>query len=231
MAKNNLKNLLYLFLIIIFYGVLIMSIGCGSNGDTGSSDGGDEDGSVDLTGDAIIGLTVIDGGYEGTPSEAPEGYTLLPIDLNAGTGGHYIWLYYKMGSADGSQGTPIGDIYTVAEYDGEEPIIEDDIRLPVSLNGDDTNHPLWLYYSESSGSVVRGIVVSNESEGLTFYGPPEAEGKYDVVWVEELIPDEWKTPSEFPQPPDAQDLNEKQSFLFPPIFLMSDWIFLGYCVD
>jgi hypothetical protein len=47
---------------------------------------------------------------------------LLPIDLNDGTGGHYIWLYYRMGRADGLEGTPIGEVYTVNEVDGETPL-------------------------------------------------------------------------------------------------------------
>jgi hypothetical protein len=58
------------------------------------------------------------------------------------------------------------------------------------------------------------------------YAPPEAEGKYQVVWVEELKPDNLKTPySEFP--PNVQDLNEGESSLF----YVSDYIYMGYCKD
>jgi hypothetical protein len=87
---------------------------------------------------------------------------------------------------------------------------------------------LWLYYINSPWPVARCVVVANETKKITRFGPPQAEGKYPVVWVKELLPDEWKTPSNFPQPPDAQDLNEGQSL--PPFFI-SDWIFIGYCVD
>ena len=44
----------------------------------------------DNTGEAIIGLTVIDGSYSATPPTAPAGYTTLPIDLNGGTLGTYV---------------------------------------------------------------------------------------------------------------------------------------------
>jgi hypothetical protein len=202
-------------------------VSCGDGGDDSVPDSS----SDNNTGVAIIGLTVIDGGDAlsgGTPPPEPEGYTLLPIDLNEGTGGHYVWLYYKMGLADGSQGDPIGEIYTVAEYDGETPISEDDTKLSVNLNGEGNANPLWLYRSTSTGAVIRCIVVANETEGKTVYGPPEAAGKYNVIWVEELDPDSWKTPSGYPQPSDAQDLNEADSPIFPR---WADWIFIGYCVD
>lgn len=219
------KRRLFVALSIIIIQFVIVS--CGDGGD-----GSDPNSSSDSnTGVAIIGLTVIDGGDAlsgGTPPPEPEGYTLLPIDLNEGTGGHYVWLYYKMGLADGSQGDPIGEIYTVAEYDGETPISEDDTKLSVNLNGEVSTNPLWLYYSTSRGPVVRCIVVANETEGKTVYGPPEAAGKYNVIWVEELDPDSWKTPSDYPQPPDAQDLNEVYNIGFIKV---TNWIFIGYCVD
>ena len=181
------------------------------------------------TGEAIIGLTVIDGGGPltgGTPPPAPAGYTLLPYDLNEGSGGNYVWLYYQMGRADGLQGTPIGKIYTVAEFDGETALSGYDTRLSVSLNSGSpvVDHNLWLYHTASSGPVIRCVVVANESDGVTVYGPPEAEGKYSVVWVEELSQDYQGTPSNFPQPSNAQDLNEGEG-------PWTDWIFLGYCVD
>jgi len=37
-------------------------------------------------------------------------------------------------------------------------------------------------------------VVDNRTKGKRAYGPPEAEGKYQVVWVEELLPDTLKAP-------------------------------------
>jgi len=176
-------------------------------------------------GTAIIRLTVMDSGFSSTPPTPPAGYTLLPIDLNEGTLGTYVWLYYKMGRADGLDGTPIGDIYTVHESDGETPISADDIKIPVNLNGTTAaSNFLWLYYSISTGNVVRGVVVANETDNDTVYGPPGVETQpYTEVWVEELLPGTSKTPSGYPQPPDAQDLNEG--------FSLISYIYLGYYID
>ena len=183
-----------------------------------------------LEGSAITGIEVVDGGLNSTPPAANPGYTLLDIDLNDGTGGDYIWLYYKVGPADGSEGTPIGEIYTVDEFDGETPT-KGGTKIPVNLNAGPTigHDPLWLYYINSSWPVARCVVVANETKKITKYGPPEAEGKYPVVWVKELLPDDLKTPETFPEPPDAQDLNEGESM--PLLGFLSDYIYIGYCVD
>jgi len=186
-----------------------------------------------LTGTAIVGLQIIDGGPAGsggTPPTPPAGYTLLNIDLNEGTGGDYIWLYYKVGKADGSEGVPVSRIYTVDEYDGETP--QGGTKLPVNLNenvfGGSVHEPLWLYYLQASWPVARCVVVYNATENVIRYGPPEAEGKYQVVWGEELKPDSLKNPTAYGVPPDAQDLNEGESF---PPFAISDYIYIGYCKD
>jgi hypothetical protein len=177
------------------------------------------------SGDAIIGLAVTDTGFSSTPA-APTGYTALPIDLNGGTWGYYVWLSYKMGRADGLEGTPVGRIYTVHESDGETPLSANDTKVDVNLNGGTaTNNFLWLYYSAPTDcQVVRCVVVANETDDETVYGPPAAQGAYSdsIVWIEELDPGPLKTPSGYPQPPDAQDLNESFG---------GDWIFLGYAVD
>jgi hypothetical protein len=179
------------------------------------------------TGSAIIGLAVTDTGLSSTPF-APPGFMALDIDLNGGTllPGYYVWLSYRLGRADGLEGTPVGMIYTVHESDGEKPLSASDIRVDVNLNGGSAvANSLWLYYRPSTGSqVVRCVVVANESDSETVYGPSIARMAYSdsITWVEELNPDSSKTPSEYPQPPDAQDLNEGQG---------GDWIFLGYAVD
>ncbi|MGC9324177.1 MAG: hypothetical protein ACP5G0_05430 [Desulfomonilia bacterium] len=204
----------------------LLQISCG-----GDSGGGNEDESPppDITGDAILDLYLVDGGHTSTPPAPLAGYTLLDIDLNEGTGGNYIWLYYKMGEADGSEGVPVSKIYTVDEYDGETS--QGGTKLPVNLNENEYttggHEPLWLYYTRSSWPVARCIVVYNATNGVKKYGPPEAEGKYEIVWVEELSPDEWKTPYA-DIPPDAQDLNEGESI---PLYFISDYIYIGYGKD
>jgi hypothetical protein len=209
--------------------ILMLFVGCSGDGSDGEDVAAVETAPTNITGDAILDLYVIDGGYNSMPPEPLVGYKLLDIDLNEGTGGNYIWLYYKMGKADGSEGEPVSKIYTVDEYDGETP--QGGTKLPVNLNHNDYvtggHEPLWLYYMKSSWPVARCIVVYNATTGEMVYGPPEAEGEYEIVWVEELLPDEWKTPYE-DLPPDAQDLNEGQSF--PPLYI-SDYIYIGYGKD
>ena len=220
MGEINLRHSVFLLISLPFF-----LFACGGGG-------GDENPMPppNLEGSAITGIEVVDSGYSSTPPAASPGYTVLDIDLNDGTGGHYIWLYYKVGPADGSEGTPIGEIYTVDEFDKETPT-KGGTKIPVNLNGGSpfVHQPLWLYYINSSWPVARCVVVANETKKITKYGPPEAEGKYPVVWVKELLPDDWKTPSDYPQPADAQDLNEGESDSL--LFILSDYIYIGYCVD
>jgi len=193
-----------------------------------------------LQGEAVVGVTLRDGGCAtcgGTPPAPPPGYELLDMDLNDGTGGNYIWLYYQVGPADGSKGRPIGELYTVDAYDGEKPKSVG-TKIPVDLNAGSPfsppHGPLWLYSVEATSAVARCVVVANlgANKGsdvpVIKYGPPEAEGQYRVVWVQELEPDSWKnsTPG---YPADVQDLNEGESNPF--FFILSDYIYIGYCVD
>jgi len=220
-----MRAISFLFSKQLFLALVIglLQIGCGGANDDGSTPRPDV-----ITGNAILDLQVVDGGYNGTAPAPPpgSGLTLLDIDLNGGSGGHYIWLYYKVGKADGSEGEPISKIYTVDEYDGETP--QGGTKLPVNLNegGPSSHEPLWLYYVKSSWPVARCVVVDNRTKGIRVYAPPEAEGKYQVVWVEELLPDKYGSPYN-DLPINAQDLNEGESSLF----YMSDYIYIGYCKD
>ncbi len=218
------KNTVF-FLIPVLVVVMLAAGGCGGGG---GSDSGVPVKPVNIEGDAILDIQLVDSGHNSTAPAAPEGYTLLDIDLNGrNTGGNYIWLYYKVGKADGSEGDPISRIYTVDEYDGETDTLGG-TKLPVNLNEDDFtdegNKPLWLYYLKSDWPVVRSIVAYQRQGdwNAVEYGPPEAEGLYDIVWVQELVPDDLKSPYDDIHP-DAQDLNEGQ--------FMSDYLYIGYGVD
>ena len=106
-------------LFILAFVFCLIQFGCGGGGGTASPRP-----LLPPTSRAMrcLELQVVDGGPVeggGTPPAPPAGYTLLDIDLNEGTGGNYIWLYYKVGKADGSEGEPVSKIYTVDEYDGE----------------------------------------------------------------------------------------------------------------
>jgi len=190
---------------------------------SGGGDDGDDDDAQDepLTGNAILDIQIIDGGLlSSTPPAAPEGYTLLNYDIYEGSAHNYVWLYYKVGKADGSEGMPISEIYTVNELDGEEP--DGGTKVPVSVNGDIGG--IWLYYTKASRPVVRYIVIYNASESVKVYGPPEEKDNYETVWVEELSDGDSDAPSNFGVPPDAQDLNEGAG-------PFSDYIYIGYGTD
>lgn len=183
---------------------------------------------ANLTGDAILELQLVDGGGNSTPPAPPAGFRLLDIDLNQGTGGNYIWLYYRTGKADGSEGQPISRIYTVDEYDHETP--QGGTKLPVDLNAGSPfvgGRPLWLYTVKADRPVARCVVVINRTKDKLEYGPPQAAGKYQIEWVRELVPDNLSPPSGYGVPADAQDLNEGESYLL----YVSDYIFIGLCKD
>jgi len=186
-------------------------------------------------GRAVVDVYIQDGGGDSTPPAPLTGYAHLPIDLNESTGGNYIWLYYKTANAFGGSGVPLRDIYTVDVYDGETPQrggLNAGYPGSVNLNAGTpfVHSPLWLYKVQGIGPVIRCVVVANEDSGQTEYGPPEAEGLYDIVWVEELIPDSHTTPYGS-YPPYAQDLNEGESGGLFPLIYISDYIYIGYCID
>jgi hypothetical protein len=229
------RSFLLLNLVPLAFFFCLLQIGCGGDGDD-SGNGTPRPASI--TGNAILDLQLADSGTP--PPPAPAGYTLLNVDLNSGTGGDYIWLYYKVGKADGSEGQPISKIYTVDEAPADSlcgggvETPQGGTQLPVNLNAGSPKGraPLWLYYTKSDWPVARCIVVdSRKADGsnhVRMYAPPEAEGQYQVVWVEQLTPGTCTSPyTSEGIPPHAQDLNEGESSLF----YVSDYIYIGYCKD
>jgi hypothetical protein len=218
MRRTRLRPYRGLALALLFG---LLQGGCGGGG------GGDVTPPAALTGDAVLEIQLVDGGRNSTAPAAPAGFRLMDIDLNEGSGGNYIWLYYRTGKADGSDGQPVGRIYTVDEHDQETP--QGGEKLPVNLNEGSPfvgGVPLWLYVVKADRPVARCIVVDNRTKGKRVYGPPEAAGKYQIEWVQELLPDSLSPP--YPDLPDhAQDLNEGES----SIFYLTDYIYIGYCKD
>jgi hypothetical protein len=197
-------------------------------GACGGGDGADDTlPPANLTGEAILELQLVDGGRNSTPRTPPAGFRLLDIDLNQGTGGNYVWLYYRTGRADGSEGQPVTQIYTVDQHDGETP--QGGMKLPVDLNAGSPfvgGRPLWLYVVKASRPVARCVVVDNRTKSKRVYGPPEAAGKGQIEWVRQLSANGLSPP--YPDlPRDAQDLNEGESYLL----VISDYIYIGYCKD
>lgn len=220
----GIKQFTVLFRFILMLSIFAVFLGCGGGGSSSDDNGGSEE---IPSGEAILDIQLIDGGplgSGGTPPAAPAGYTLLNIDLNDGTIGNYIWLYYKVGKADGSEGEPLSAIYTVNVTDNETP--HGGTQLPVNLNNDDLspNEPtLWLYATKAKSPVVRCIVVYNYTENIIKYGPPEAEGKYKIIWVQDQTTDHiGYTNEDLGLTVDAQDLNEHE---------LGSFVFIGYGVD
>ncbi|MBN1441947.1 MAG: hypothetical protein JXA90_04515 [Planctomycetes bacterium] len=192
-----------------------------------------------LAGTAILDLKLLEAPADllnltAPPADAYPGYTPVYMDLNEGTGGNYVWLYYKLGPADGSEGTPLGEIYTVDETDGEKPKSKDDTVLPNNLNSGSVveGNRIFLAFKSSDWPVVRGIAVANidssDNSTMIQYAPPNVEGKYPVVWVQERKNDGWSTSMPGPWEPSPQDLNEGTSFA---LFYVTDYNYIGYCVD
>jgi hypothetical protein len=202
-----------LFLLSLF--ILVLAAGCRSGGDDDSNPKPE-----DIEGAAVLGIYLADSGYTAVPPTPEEGYSLVNMDLNGDTGGHYIWLYYRVGAADGSEGMPLSSIYTVMPGQGETS--HGGTMLDVNLNAGAAMNEvgceeLYLWYKRSDWPVVRCIVVYNLSSGVTLYAPPEGEDMYnsgaiDIVWVHEQSAD------------DRQDLNEGEGFY-------SDYTYIGYGVD
>jgi len=209
--------------------------------------GSDEDGdggtgimpAPNLTGDAILDVRLLTapvsiGGSNTPPPDAFPGYTPMAMDLNEGTGGDYVWLYYKIGRADGADGRPLDEIYTVDVTDGEDLKSAEDTRIWVNLNSGTpvTGHEIYLACSRSDWPVVRGIVVANVDDVDTVTmedAPPGISNRYPVIWVKERISGGMSASPPGPWSTDGQDLNEGTSWLVPPI--ISDYSYIGYCVD
>jgi hypothetical protein len=154
-------------------------------------------------GTALVGLRV-----EYTSGSSPpvvvDGYRRLPVDLNAGSGGGFVWVYYKLGKDDGSDGVPIGRIYTVDPSNGETngpggPCAVDHAGACIDLNKSVGGDFIYLHYLTDAANPIRAIVVQSGSS--LFWGPAEAGNLYDrdsdVKWCTHMN-----------DPLRRQDLNE-----------------------
>lgn len=189
----------------------------------------------DLSGEAVLELRMLSVPLsEGTdsPPDAFPGFTGIPMDLNDSTGGDYVWLYYRMGPADGSQGDPVSEIYTVDSTDGEGLKSGVDTSLMVNTNNNafysDANR-IYIAFATADWPVVRGIAVANYdlSETRAHYAPPGVEATYPIVWSQQRAyhrvidhDGQWG--------PNPQDLNEGTSGIFTGV---TDYIYIGYMVD
>jgi len=203
-------------------GLLVLLGGCGFG--TGMP-------PPNVEGMAVLELRVWTETYPGEmPGDAWSGWSAMPSDLNGGTEGPAIRLYYRMGRANGADGTPLAELYTVDETEGEALKARDDTWIDGDLNaGTSTGgHVIYLACRQDRWPVVRGIVVANvdpdDYTAQIAYAPPEVEGQYPVIWLKERRDTAWSPCPEGPWTCDAQDLNEGAGW-------WTDWVYIGYCVD
>jgi hypothetical protein len=217
-------------------GVVLAVGGCGGGGRSAPPAR-----PASLTGSAVLDLTLVTApivlNEPQVPPDVP-GFTVLDVDLNESTGGDYVWLYGRIGPADGSAGTPLGELYTVDATAGEKLRSGQDTELPVNLNSSTpvVGHEIHLAFRHSSWPVVRCVAVADVNDQydtqIIRYLPPEAEGSYPVVWVQERISKDLHTVPAGPWGSDPQDLNEGTSLIIPPlVFDITDYIYVGYCLD
>ncbi len=120
---------------------------------------------ITTSGKCLIGLDVQN--TYGSSNPAPElsnGYKLLNRDLNIGAGGDFIWIYYKLGPDDGSEGEPITGIYTVNTNNGETNPTGGTL-IPVDLNDGAGGDYIYLgYFTGTDDPIIRSIAINNRAE-------------------------------------------------------------------
>jgi hypothetical protein len=93
--------------------------------------------------DCISEVTVIYGGSSGI--QPPAGYTKIPVDLNQGAGGDYIYLCYKKGV-----GAPVTAV-AITLGNAAPPTDAVYTRINVDLNRNAGGDYIWLWYTEDPG--------------------------------------------------------------------------------
>jgi hypothetical protein len=185
--------------------------GAGPVGQAGAATAGGQGGMAPApveVNDCIVGLRV----ERATTSAVPQtldGYQLLNQDLNAGAGGDFMYVYYKLGPDDGSQGACITRIYTIDTTDGEANI-PGGTSIGVDLNATVGGDYIYLGFLQEAGAEpIRSIVTfDREAAKYTFSAGGGVEFEYS--WA----PQQGMST--------AQDLNEGAGGHF---------VYIGYTTD
>jgi hypothetical protein len=127
----------------------------------------------------VVGIQVL---VAGRPAaELTDGYKLLNINLNAGTDSDTadIWIYYKVGPDDGSEGQCITRLYTVDTTNGETNPAGG-TTIAVDLNQGAGGDFIYLgYVNEAGAEPVRAVAVKDDAS--TAYS--DGGSGYDYLWV------------------------------------------------
>jgi hypothetical protein len=187
----------------------------GAGGQAGAapvSQAGADAGPVKVN-DCLVGLRVERATTSAVP-QALDGYQLLNQDLNAGavrTSGvrDYIYVYYKLGPDDGSQGACITRIYTIDTSNGEANI-PGGTRIEVDLNATVGGDYIYLGFLQEAGAEpVRSIATfDREAAKYSFSAGGGEQFAYSWAPRQGMI-----TP---------QDLNEGA---------VGDYVIIGYTYD
>jgi hypothetical protein len=182
----------------------------GASGGRGGTSGGQggAGGAPRVPRNCVNGLSVLSSTSWNFPAEL-YGYQLLPQDLNAGSGGDFIAIYYKLGPDDGSQGACISRIYTINDSHGEANI-PGGTRIGFDLNYTVGGDFIYLgFIQDASQPPIRSVVIYDQN----YNKPTFSEGggsQYQYTWVTKQNSANW------------QDLNEGAG---------GDLIFIGYSIQ
>jgi hypothetical protein len=158
--------------------------------------------------DCIVALSVVNSASWNFPAEL-YGYKLLAQDLNAGSGGDFIAVYYKLGPDDGSQGTCISRIYAINTSHGESNI-PGGTRIDVDLNYSVGGDFIYLgFIQDASQPPIRSVAIYNQTYNK-FTFSERGGNQFQYTWVSKQNSTNW------------QDLNEGAG---------GDLIFVGYTTD
>ena len=143
-----------------------------------------------------------------TPSPTPDGFYVIPQDLNENAGGDYIYVAYKTALDTSTSPAPVTGIQIVNTDFGEWPLAG--AIQPVGfkdLNEDAGGDYIYLYFFRQAGaSPIRSICTQN-SDGKVYYGMPTgvSQTKGDQIYTM-----------------DTHDLNEDAG---------GDYIYIGWSFD
>jgi len=99
-------------------------------------------------------------------------YQRLEVDLNAGAGGDYVYLYYALGLDDGSESRqPITDVFVYSSvhmgFPGGSSGWE---KIDVDLNSGAGGATLFLYFKRREGApAIRGLAVKTANNAEAFF--------------------------------------------------------------
>ena len=137
--------------------------------------------------ETISEVKIIQGGSSGI--QPPAGFTKIPVDLNKGALGDYIYVCYRKGV-----GAPITSLCVTRGKSGGTPLPDAKyIRIPVDLNDGAGGDYIWLWYSKDPDcAAIKDIIVQTGKStrppaGYTWIGVDLNDGAGgEYIWLSYL---------------------------------------------